>query len=104
MMLAVALLCAAALLALAPIAVLIARTAKAARIVYGLCAAAAVVSLFTALKQLLGAAPAESLALPLGIPWVGTHFRIELAVCFLPRGRRSWRRYREPVRHGLRQP
>ena len=82
MMLAVALLCAAALLALAPIAVLIARTAKAARIVYGLCAAAAVVSLFTALKQLLGAAPAESLALPLGIPWVGTHFRIDSLSAF----------------------
>jgi len=82
MMLTVVLWCAAALLALAPLAVIVAHMAKAAPIVYGLCAAAALISLLAALKQLLGAAPAESMALPLGIPWVGTHFRIDALSAF----------------------
>jgi len=51
-------------------------------LIYGLCATAALISLFAALKHLLGAAPAESMVLPLGIPWIGSHFRIDALSAF----------------------
>jgi hydrogenase-4 component B len=77
-----ALSCVAALLATAIVGVLIGRAAVANALIYGLCATAALISLFAALKHLLGAAPAESMVLPLGIPWIGSHFRIDALSAF----------------------
>src|ERR1700722_19584095 len=74
--------CVAALLATAVVSVLIGRAAVANGLIYGLCAAAALISLLVALKHLLGAAPAESMVLPLGIPWLGSHFRIDALSAF----------------------
>src|SRR5271154_4501751 len=82
MTLMLALSCVAALFATAIVSVLIGRAAEANALIYGLCVAAALISLLAALKQLLGAAPAESVALPLGIPWVGTHFRLDALSAF----------------------
>ena len=82
MTLLLALSCAAALLATAIVSVLIGRAAVANALIYGLCAAAALISLFAALKHLLGAAPAESMVLPLGIPWIGSHFRLDALSAF----------------------
>jgi formate hydrogenlyase subunit 3/multisubunit Na+/H+ antiporter MnhD subunit len=82
MTLAIVLSCAALLLAVAAVAMFIARIAAANWLVYGLCAAAALISLFGALKHLLGVASPESLALPLGIPWIGAHFRIDALSAF----------------------
>jgi hydrogenase-4 component B len=82
MTLIIALSCVAALLAVAAVAVLIVRTAVANSVVYSLCATTALISLFCASKHLVGAAPAESLALPLGIPWLGTHFRLDALSSF----------------------
>jgi formate hydrogenlyase subunit 3/multisubunit Na+/H+ antiporter MnhD subunit len=82
MTLMLALSCAAALLATAIVAVLIGRTTVANALIYGLSAAAALISLFAALKHLLGAAPAESMVLPLGIPWLGSHFRLDALSAF----------------------
>src|SRR3984957_1999241 len=74
--------CVAALLATAVVSVLIGRAAVANALIYGLCATAALISLFAALKHLLGAAPAESMVLPLGIPWLGSPFRIDALSAF----------------------
>jgi formate hydrogenlyase subunit 3/multisubunit Na+/H+ antiporter MnhD subunit len=82
MTLILALSCAAALLATAIVSVLIGRAALANALIYGLCATAALISLFAALKHLLGAAPTENMVLPLGIPWIGSHFRLDALSAF----------------------
>src|ERR1700681_744887 len=82
MMLILTLSCTAALFAAAIVSVIIGRAAVANALIYGLCATAALISLFAALKHLLGAAPAESMVLPLGIPWLGSHFRIDALSAF----------------------
>ncbi len=56
MTLLIVLLCTAALLAIAVLAVILARMAAANALVYGLCTAAALISLYGALWHLLGAA------------------------------------------------
>ena len=84
MTLSVALSCIAVLPAVAPFAVVIGRQKIATPLIYGLCAGVALISLFVAVKHLLGAAPTESVTLPLGIPWLGAHFRIDpLSAFFL---------------------
>jgi hydrogenase-4 component B len=81
--LTIALSCAATLLVLAVAALFIARS-LANTLVYGLCAAAALISLFAALDHMLGATAPDSVTLPLGIPWPGAHFRIDpLSAFFL---------------------
>jgi len=82
MTLIIALSGAAALLAIAAIAVFITRAAAAGSLLYALCTATALVSLGAALKQLLGAAPPQTLTLPLGIPWLGAHFRLDALSAF----------------------
>ena len=82
MTLILALSCAAALLASGVVSVFIGRAAVANSLIYGLCATAALISLLAALQHLLGATPAESMVLPLGIPWLGSHFRIDALSTF----------------------
>jgi formate hydrogenlyase subunit 3/multisubunit Na+/H+ antiporter MnhD subunit len=82
MTLIIALCSAAALLAIAGLSVLTARIAAATALINGLCTAAALISLAVALKHLLSAAPPETLTLPLGIPWLGAHFRIDTLSAF----------------------
>ncbi len=81
----VLLLCVAALLAVAVAGVGIARRPDAARIVYGASLAGCLLACIVALAQLLaGPANAPALTLPLGLPWLGAHFRIDpLAAFFL---------------------
>src|SRR5215475_8104527 len=82
-MLTVALSCAATLLVLAVAALFIARS-LANTLVYGVCAAAALISLFAALYYMLGATAPDTVTLPVGIPWLGSHFRIDpLSAFFL---------------------
>ena len=73
---------AAALLALAPVAVALSGVPAASRLIYGGCMAASMVSLAVALAHLLAAAPVETITLPLGIPWLGAHFRIDALSAF----------------------
>jgi hydrogenase-4 component B len=80
--LTVVLCCAALLLALAPVAVALSGVPAASRLIYGGCMAASMVSLAVALAHLLAAAPVESITLPLGIPWLGAHFRIDALSAF----------------------
>jgi len=82
MTLTVSLSCAAALLAVAALAVIIGRSTRGNFLVYGLCAAVALISFCAALHHLLRATSTETLALPIGIPWLGAHFRADFLSAF----------------------
>ncbi|MBY5378685.1 hydrogenase 4 subunit B [Rhizobium leguminosarum] len=79
--------CVAALLGMAVLAVPIARSASSTPIIYGaslVFSAIAFVIAFAYLATALPAAEASALVLPLGLPWLGSHFRIDaLAALFL---------------------
>jgi formate hydrogenlyase subunit 3/multisubunit Na+/H+ antiporter MnhD subunit len=77
------LLCVAALLALAPSGAVVARSGSSSYIVYGGCLAASAAATAIALASLLAAGTAPMLAeLPLGIPWIGAHFRLDALASF----------------------
>jgi formate hydrogenlyase subunit 3/multisubunit Na+/H+ antiporter MnhD subunit len=83
MALLTALLCLATLLGTACLGVAIGRMRRAGAIVYGLCLLASLVGLGAALAQLLGgAAIAPAVTLPLGLPWLGTNFRMDMLAAF----------------------
>ncbi len=75
----------AALLALAPVAVAIVRDPQATALTYGATGILSLALLALALVALLaGTSPGDSVALPLGLPWIGSHFRLDaLAAAFL---------------------
>jgi formate hydrogenlyase subunit 3/multisubunit Na+/H+ antiporter MnhD subunit len=73
----------AALLSTAVLAAPIARRPFATTLVYGLAAALAAGLLAVAVMRLLGGPTAgDTLVLPLGIPWIGAHFRIDALSAF----------------------
>jgi hydrogenase-4 component B len=80
--LAIALACAAALLALAAAAPVCGRSEAASRLVYGVSFVVAATSLVLAAAHLLGAAEPVRLAFPLGVPWLGAHFRLDALSAF----------------------
>jgi formate hydrogenlyase subunit 3/multisubunit Na+/H+ antiporter MnhD subunit len=81
-MLIVILACAAALLALAPFAVMIVRSSVATLIVYGASIIVTAISLAAAVTHLLGADATATRTLPLGVPWLGAHFRLDSLSAF----------------------
>jgi hydrogenase-4 component B len=74
--------CNGLLLAIAALAVVIGRTSSATSVVYGLCVAVSAVSFVAAVLHLLGASTPVSATLPLGLPWLGAHFRIDALSAF----------------------
>jgi len=59
------------------------RWSAATRPIYGACFVVCLVILVVALTQLLSAGSTVStLSLPLGLPWVGAHFRIDALAAF----------------------
>jgi hydrogenase-4 component B len=59
------------------------RWSAATRVIYGACVVICLVVLVVALTQLLNAnSTASSLRLPLGLPWIGAHFRIDALAAF----------------------
>jgi hydrogenase-4 component B len=80
--LAVALVCAPFLLVLGPVALAMGGGSAASRLVYGASLSASAVSLFASLAHLLASAPPEAVILPLGIPWLGAHFRLDALSAF----------------------
>src|SRR5262249_19413359 len=73
---AMALIGVAVLLAAALLAIVLVRGAR--RFVYPICFVACALLLGIACAQLLAAAdPAPTLVLPMGLPWIGAHFRID---------------------------
>jgi len=84
MALGLALWCAAALLALGVVAVLLARSRSATTIIYSASLLLALALLANATHHLLANAAPDTTVLPLGLPWVGAHFRLDaLAAAFL---------------------
>jgi hydrogenase-4 component B len=55
---------------------------KASTIVYSASLAATLVALGTALLHLVSGAPPSGFTLPLGLPWIGAHFRIDALAAF----------------------
>src|SRR5499425_3131100 len=75
--------CAAVLIATAALAVVIADAARARLIVYGVCLIASLALFSIALLALLGISHGPSAAtLPLGLPWLGAHFRLDALSAF----------------------
>jgi hydrogenase-4 component B len=77
--------CAGALLATAALACVLGRPLLATRITYGAALAISVLTSAIMLSRLLGAPAVPSvLTLPLGLPWLGAHFRLDaLATVFV---------------------
>ena len=82
MTLTIALASAAALLALAVLAVAIGRAAAATRIIYGASMIVTAISLIAAAAHLVAAAAPLTVTLPLGVPWIGAHFRLDALSAF----------------------
>ena len=70
------------LLAAAVLATAIARSAMATPVIYGICAVASAIGLGTAVLSLTGGLSTAPLVLPLGLPWVGAHFRVDALAAF----------------------
>ena len=81
MTLVVALTCVAGLLAIACVAVAAHRSRYASPIVYGACLLVSTIGLAAAAGELF-AGTAPSLSLPLGLPWIGAHFRLDALSAF----------------------
>ncbi|MFN3743768.1 MAG: hydrogenase 4 subunit B [Hyphomicrobiaceae bacterium] len=66
----------------ATLAIAIHRRPVATALVYGVCLAVSVVLLAIAGANLLGRGPVQHLTLPIGLPWLGVHFRIDALSAF----------------------
>ena len=75
-------LCAAALLGVALLAVASARMQAATSIVYSATLVISVAAASAAIAALIGLVAPASLVLPIGLPWIGAHFRIDALAAF----------------------
>ena len=82
MALLVILACTAVLIALSALALILHATAVGRVVVYGGSLLAATAGLIAALSALLGQTAIETLVLPLGLPWIGAHFRLDALRAF----------------------
>ena len=81
-MIVLALSCVAVLLAAAPFALVLGRSLGAGAAVYGVCLVASAALLLTSGVALLGPAGETAVTLPLGLPWLGAHFRLDVLSAF----------------------
>ena len=82
-MVLLALACAAVLIATAPLALAIQEPTRARHVIYGICLIASSALLVIALLALLGVSQTPStVTLPLGMPWLGAHFRLDALSAF----------------------
>lgn len=76
--------CVGFLFVVAVAAVAIGRSPAATSVVYGFCVAASLVTCAVGAAHLLGGSAPVSRTLPLGVPWLGAHFRVDtLSAYFL---------------------
>jgi len=80
MMVVAALTVAAALLAIVPVAIIVARALHGRIVVYGASLLASLALLLIAVASLF--APPSTTQLPLGLPWLGAHFRLDALAAF----------------------
>ncbi|NNH65314.1 hydrogenase 4 subunit B [Rhizobium laguerreae] len=81
----VMLLCATAFLGTAILAILAARSGRATQVIYGTSLVVSSIAFATALVQLAAAISPTStstLTLPIGLPWLGAHFRLDALAAF----------------------
>jgi hydrogenase-4 component B len=75
--------CVAALLATAVLAIALGRARHATDVIYGATLAICAVQLFAALDWLIaGKAEASGVTLPIGLPWLGAHFCLDVLAAF----------------------
>lgn len=75
--------CVAVLLGIAVLAIVLSGTRSATAIIYSVTLAVSLVALFGSLRWLVGGALGDSgLTLPIGLPWLGAHFRIDALASF----------------------
>ena len=74
--------CDAALLALSLVAVFLNRRPAVAAIVYGGSLVLSALPLAGAFGRLIASGPSDGLVLPIGLPWVGSHFRLDALSAF----------------------
>jgi formate hydrogenlyase subunit 3/multisubunit Na+/H+ antiporter MnhD subunit len=82
MMLSMIIACAAMLLALGPIAVLMVRSPAATRVIYAASLVTTAISLAAALIHLLAVRTPEAVAFPVGVAWLGAHLRLDALSAF----------------------
>ena len=82
MLIELALVAVACFFGVAILALLMARRAAASPVVYVLCLAFSLALLAIATTRLLTSAPPAELVLPLGVPWIGSHFRLDVLSAF----------------------
>src|SRR3990170_7750260 len=82
MALIIILACAAALLVVSALALALHGSSLGRIVVYGASLIISGVGLTAALVQLLGPGPDEVLTLPIGLPWLGAHFRLDALSAF----------------------
>ena len=74
--------CAALLLVLAVLACVVGRWPSGSFITYGASCVLTLIALLAGAAQLLSHAPVASINLPLGVPWIGAHFRLDALSAF----------------------
>jgi hydrogenase-4 component B len=75
--------CVAGLLGLAVLAIAMSRSKTATALIYGATLAVSAIALIGAIRWLLGdTANAAALTLPIGLPWLGAHFRLDALSAF----------------------
>lgn len=74
--------CVAGLLALSFLAMVFARRPATTSIVYAACLGISLVAFAAALRNMLGGAEPVTAAMPLALPWLGAHFRVDALAAF----------------------
>jgi hydrogenase-4 component B len=74
--------CVAALFAIGLVAIAIGRSRAGTAAVYGASLVVSAIALLFASTHLILASPPASITLPLGLPWIGAHFRIDALAAF----------------------
>jgi hydrogenase-4 component B len=75
--------CSVGLLLVALVRVALGGSRQGTSIVYGASLILCLLTLIAALAALLGGAPDATFAMPLGVPWIGAHFRLDPLAAFL---------------------
>src|SRR5271167_2419519 len=75
--------CVAGLLGIAILAIALSRSKHATAVIYSATLAICAVALFDSMYSLIGGvADASALTLPIGLPWLGAHFRLDALASF----------------------
>ena len=74
--------CVAALLATTILAIATSRSRRSTAVVYGATFAISAIALAAALHALIAHSNATELMLPVGLPWLGSHFRLDALAAF----------------------